>query len=119
MRYVLVMDIGVELRLARRRAGLTQRALAAHAGTSQETLSAYESGRRQPTIETLTRLLAGTDSRLAIERGRPAVVPPSASQAAEAARTLSDVLALAEALPTRHDPVLRYPRLRSRPTAEA
>lgn len=113
------MDAGLEIRLARRRAGLTQSALATLAGTSQETLSAYESGRRQPTIETLTRLLAGTGARLVVERGRPSVVPPSASQAAEAARTLSDVLALAEALPTRHDTELRYPRLPSRPTTAA
>ena len=108
------MDPGLEIRQARRRAGLTQSALAAIAGTSQEALSAYESGRRQPTIETLTRLLAGAGSRLAVEPGRPAVVPPSASQAAEAARALSDVLALAAALPTRHEPDLRYPRLPSR-----
>ena len=113
------MDAGLEIRLARQRAGLTQSALASLAGTSQEALSAYESGRRQPTIETLTRLLAGTGRRLAIERGRPAVVPPSASQAAQAARTLSDVLALAEALPTRHAAELRYPRLRPRTTGAA
>jgi len=111
------MDPGLEIRQARRRAGLTQSALAAIAGTSQEALSAYESGRRQPTIETLTRLLAGAGSRLAVEPGRPAVVPPSASQAAEAARALSDVLALAAALPTRHEPDLRYPRLPSRVTS--
>ena len=107
------MDPAHEIRQARQRAGLTQSALAALAGTSQEALSAYESGARQPTIETLTRLLAGTGSRLAIEPGRPAVVPPSASQAAAAARTLSDVLALAGSLPTRHDPELRFPRLPS------
>ena len=112
------MDVATELRRARLRAGLTQAALAARAGTSQATLSAYESGTKQPSVETLTRLLAGAGSRLAVERARPAVVLPSASQAAETARTLSDVLALAEALPSRHDPELRYPRLRSRPTAE-
>lgn len=111
------MDVATELRRARLRAGLTQAALAARAGTSQATLSAYESGSKQPSIETLTRLLAGAGSRLSVERGRPAVVLPSASQAAQAARTLSDVLALAEALPSRHDPDLRFPRLRSLPEA--
>ena len=105
------MDPAHEIQVARRRAGLTQRELAALAGTSQEALSAYEAGRRQPAVETLTRLLAAVGSRLVVERGAPDVVPPSASQAAAAARTLSDVLALAEALPVRHERELRYPRL--------
>lgn len=40
----------------RRRAGLTQRALARRAGTSQPTIAAYESGRKSPTLRTLERL---------------------------------------------------------------
>jgi uncharacterized protein len=43
---------------ARTRAGLTQAELARRAGTAQSAIAAYESGRRQPTLPTLYRLLA-------------------------------------------------------------
>ena len=99
------------LRDARRRAQLSQAELAHRAGTSQATISAYESGRKQPSVETLSRLLAATGSRLAVEPARPAVVQPSAAQRARAGRTLVDVMLLAEALPTRHERELRFPRL--------
>ncbi|MGH9007389.1 MAG: helix-turn-helix transcriptional regulator [Acidimicrobiales bacterium] len=45
--------------LARLRAGLTQRDLAGRLGVSQPTIAAYESGRRQPTLPTLMRILGG------------------------------------------------------------
>ena len=40
----------------RRQAGLTQAQLAAAAGTSQPTISAYEAKRKSPTLHTLTRM---------------------------------------------------------------
>nr|WP_296773425.1 helix-turn-helix transcriptional regulator [Rhodococcus sp. (in: high G+C Gram-positive bacteria)] len=48
---------------ARRAAGLTQGELALRAHTSRPTLSAYENGRKSPSLETLERLLgeAGFD----------------------------------------------------------
>lgn len=48
---------------ARRQAGITQGVLAARAGTSRPTLSAYEHGRKSPTLETATRIVgaAGFD----------------------------------------------------------
>ena len=46
------------IRLARRRAGLTQAELAAKARTSQAAISAYESGRRSPSVDTLLRIVA-------------------------------------------------------------
>ena len=54
------------IRIARRRAGLTQKALADRAGTSQAAMSAYESGRRSPSVETLCRILrsAGFEVRM-------------------------------------------------------
>lgn len=57
------------LRLARVKAGLTQAALAERAGVSQALVSAYENGRRQPTVPTLLRLLeaAGFDLRVHLE----------------------------------------------------
>ena len=42
---------------ARRRAGFTQDVLAEMAGTSRPTLSAYEHGRKSPTLDTADRLL--------------------------------------------------------------
>ncbi len=57
---------GSLLHLARTRLGLSQTAFADLLGIAQPTLSAYESGRRQPTLPTLLRLLAraGLDLRL-------------------------------------------------------
>jgi hypothetical protein len=57
------------LRLARVKAGLTQAALAQRAGVAQALISAYENGRRQPTLPTLMRLLdaAGFDLRMRLE----------------------------------------------------
>ena len=98
---------------ARRRAGLTQTALAQRAGTSQATISAYESGRKEPSVATLSALLAAAGARLAVERAERPVLRLSESQLARAGRALQDVLALADALPTRHQPELRYPRLAS------
>ncbi len=54
------------IRMARRQAGLTQKAMAERAGTSQAAMSAYESGRRSPSVDTLCRLLgaAGFEVRM-------------------------------------------------------
>ncbi len=51
---------------ARLRANLTQRDLAARAGTSQSAIVAYERGTKDPAYETLSRILraAGFDLRL-------------------------------------------------------
>lgn len=103
------MDVPTILRDARRRAGLSQAALAERTGTSQATISAYESGRKQPSVDTLSRLLAAMDQRLTVELGRAAA--PSREQLRRRGRVLADVLTLAEALPARHRRALRYPRL--------
>lgn len=57
---------GALLLSARMRLGLSQTAFAELLGVAQPTLSAYESGRRQPTLPTLLRLLnrAGLDLRM-------------------------------------------------------
>ena len=56
------------IKLARHDAGLSQRELALRAGTSQATLSAYETGRKSPSLETLTRIVraAGSDLRIQV-----------------------------------------------------
>lgn len=57
------------IRLARSKAGLTQAQLGEAAGTDQQAISAYETGRREPTMATLTRLLAaaGFEMRIQLE----------------------------------------------------
>ena len=71
---------------ARRAEGLTQAALAARSGTSRPTLSAYENGRKSPSLDTAERILAAAGFELAAvpavefrevagERGRPVSVP--------------------------------------------
>lgn len=57
---------GALLLSARTRLGISQTAFAELLGIAQPTLSAYESGRRQPTLPTLLRLLgrAGLDLRM-------------------------------------------------------
>ena len=108
------MDVPSILREARSRADLTQAALAERAGTSQATVSAYESGTKHPSVQTLERLLNAAGAGLVVEHGRPELVAPSASRHAHTGRALLEVLALAEALPTRHEPRLRFPRLQPR-----
>jgi transcriptional regulator with XRE-family HTH domain len=53
---------------ARLKAGLTQRQLADRLGVTQPVVAAYESGRRQPTVPTLMRIVsaAGFDLRLSL-----------------------------------------------------
>jgi transcriptional regulator with XRE-family HTH domain len=71
---------------ARRAAGLSQAALAARAGTSRSTLSAYEHGRKCPALDTTARILAAagfdlaitpriTIREVAVGRGRSVPVP--------------------------------------------
>lgn len=74
------------LERARRAAGLSQEELARRAGTSRPTLSAYEHGRKSPTLNTALRLLAAAGQELELAprtrfvqhagaRGRVVVVP--------------------------------------------
>jgi uncharacterized protein len=53
------------LRQARQRAGMSQVELAARAGVAQSVISAYESGRRQPSVPTLAALIEATGFELA------------------------------------------------------
>ncbi|MCW4386170.1 XRE family transcriptional regulator [Salinibacterium sp. SYSU T00001] len=49
-------EVGRVLRQRRHEAGLSQRQLAVRSGVPQPNIAAYESGRRTPSAETLTRL---------------------------------------------------------------
>jgi transcriptional regulator with XRE-family HTH domain len=104
------MNPGETLRAARRRAGLSQTELAKRARTSQATISAYESGAKEPGLSTLERLLASTGHRLELlESG--VVSAPSRKEIERRGRVLAQVLALAEALPGKRRAELRYPDL--------
>jgi predicted nucleotidyltransferase/DNA-binding XRE family transcriptional regulator len=64
------------LRSARRKARLSQTDLARRAHIAQSVVSAYESGRREPALSTLVRLVGATGHRLVVElesdgRSRP------------------------------------------------
>ena len=107
------MEAGVALRDAREIARLTQAQLAERVGTSQATISAYENGTKQPSVATLSRLLAAAGARLTVTAAAQAVREPSPAQLRRTARSLVDVLTLAEALPVRHRAALGYPRLQS------
>ena len=74
------------LELVRQRSGLTQTEVATRAGTSRTTLSAYEHGRKSPTLTTVERVLDSMGYELSFEarvafaerttrRGRPVFVP--------------------------------------------
>jgi len=94
------------LRLARSRAGLSLRELAARAGTSHSTLAAYEQGRKAPSVPTFLRIIDAcgfaTDFHLSrrirefdgLDRGRE----------------LEAALHLAAQFPARHAKSMRYPR---------
>ena len=104
------MDAAATLRSARRKSGLSQTELARRAGTSQATISAYESGNKEPALSTLERLLAGTGHRLDVRSGT-ATRQPSVREIERRGRVLAQVLSLAEALPAKRRSGLRYPNL--------
>jgi transcriptional regulator with XRE-family HTH domain len=106
------MDVARVLVTSRQAAGLSQRAVAAQAGTSQATLSAYENGRKVPSLPVLERLLHAMGARLAVLPSTEAPQQPgAAADWARHDRHLVQAIELAEALPYRPAPALRYPRL--------
>ncbi len=69
------MNVGVEIRLARHRAGLTQLEVAVGARTSQTAVTAYEKGRKSPNLATLARLAGAMGTTLSVE-----FVPPAGDE---------------------------------------
>ena len=109
------MDAAALLISVRRRNGLTQAELAMRAGTSQPVVSAYEHGRRDPSISTLRRMVAACGERLQIDAtaGDSGLGLPRDLHAH--ARGLFDVLSLVDALPHRtRSQEMDAPRLVSR-----
>jgi len=72
------------IRMARRRASLTQQELARRAATSQAAISAYESGRRSPSVNTLCRILAAAGFEVRMRLAEP--------DTHEASRALAEAL---------------------------
>lgn len=58
---------GTVLRDARTRARLSQTDVARRSGIAQSVISAYESGRREPGMQTLTRLVEATGHQLVLD----------------------------------------------------
>ena len=99
------MDAAVTLRRARRRSGLSLRALAARAGTSHSALAAYERGHKVPTVETLDRIVRAAGYELGVE-----LVPAVGGvDRAARGRELAEVLELAEQFPARHSATIDFP----------
>jgi len=55
------------IRTARDRAGVTQQQLADNAGVTQQAISAYETGRQDPRLQTLIRLVAAAGFEMRIQ----------------------------------------------------
>ncbi len=92
------MISGEVLAALRHRVGKTQAELADATGIPASVLSAYERGRRQPSLATASRIIEALSYAVKFEL----VADP-----AEQARRLHDVLELAEALPYRPRPLAR------------
>jgi transcriptional regulator with XRE-family HTH domain len=106
------VDPAALIKAVRRRQGLTQADLARRAGTSQPVISAYEHGRRDPSYETLRKLVEAGGERLQLDAVLPPSDLPPPADVQEHARRLLDVLSLADAIPARRpSPVLMAPRL--------
>jgi uncharacterized protein len=103
------------IRAVRRRHGLSQADLARRAGTSQPVISAYEHGRRDPSFETLRRLVEAGGERLYLDAAPARSDLPPCQSPEEHARRLMEVLSLADAFPARpRSQFLKAPRLVSR-----
>jgi transcriptional regulator with XRE-family HTH domain len=94
---------------ARRAAGLSLRELARRASTSPSAMVAYEHGTRDPTLDTLVRLVEASGHALRVELQEATSPPRAGVDPWRAADELEQALALAELLPTRHRRELPYP----------
>jgi transcriptional regulator with XRE-family HTH domain len=90
------------------RSGLSQAELARRAGMQRSVVNAYVRGKREPGADALARLAAAGGLELTLVPRKPPV------DVDRAGKLLVQVLELAEALPFRPRPELRYPRLPDR-----
>jgi transcriptional regulator with XRE-family HTH domain len=88
----------------RRRAGVKQAELSRRTGISASVLSAYEHGRRQPSVAALARIAEALGLELQVAGRRE-------QDTARSGEILEQVLELAELLPSRRRGELAYPPL--------
>ncbi len=89
----------------RRTSGLSQAEIARRSGLQSSVLSAYEHGRRQPSVAALARIARAAGLELAIS-------PLDDADALErSGRILGDVLELADRMPSKPRGELEYPPL--------
>lgn len=96
---------GVLIRRARHEAGITQAELARRTGVHSSVLSAYEHGRRQPSVAALAKIARACGQELRLD------FPSVERSTVRAGRILAQVLDLAEQLPYRPSRELSYPPL--------
>lgn len=89
----------------RRRSGFSQTELARRSGIDRSALSAYEHGRRQPSVAALARIAAAAGMELDLAPSRSAVADEHSG------RVLAQVIELAESLPYKPRDELTYPPL--------
>lgn len=92
------------IRAARRRAEMSQRALAIAAGVAPSVVCAYETGARQPSAKMLSRLVRAAGARLGI-------LEPEAQRMRQK-QLLEQVVGMASALPRRSPGPLTIPPFR-------
>ncbi len=100
------MTASSTLALVRRRSGMSLRELARRAGTSHATLHAYESGAKEPRVDTVLRIVAAAGFALELEL---APRPDAGVERIAKGRELEAVLDLAAAFPARHAARLDVP----------
>ncbi|HEX3391132.1 MAG TPA: helix-turn-helix transcriptional regulator [Solirubrobacteraceae bacterium] len=93
------------IRQSRREVGMSQVELARRTGIHSSVLSAYEHGRRQPSVAALARIARACGLQLRVD------FPATERSTVRAGRILAQVLDLAEQLPYRPSRDLMYPPL--------
>jgi transcriptional regulator with XRE-family HTH domain len=97
---------GELIKETRRRAGLSQVELARRSGIQPSVLSAYEHSRRQPSVSALARIARAAGMELELS------ALSDEANLERAGRVLSDVLELADRMPSRDRGELAYPPLK-------
>lgn len=92
------MQAASTIRRARQRSGLGLRELARRAGTSHATLRAYETGAKEPRVDTVARVVAAAGFTLEVELLADVAAPDRVARGEE----LQSVLDLAAQFPARH-----------------
>ncbi len=102
------MEAAALIRRARTNAGFSLRYLAGRAGTSHATLSAYETGHVNPSMQIVQRIVRAAGFALTFD-----LIPVVGDADCSRGDELVQVLELAAQFPSRHTRDLVYPRFGS------